>query len=54
MRWLAEQRGPIDRFNQSMLPQVPAGLRRSIWSPPCRASSIITMHCGCASMQVRY
>src|SRR5262249_17575653 len=28
MRWLEEQRGPIDRFNQSMLLQVPAGLQQ--------------------------
>src|SRR5439155_34576 len=28
MRWLAELGGPIDRFNQAMLLQVPAGLRR--------------------------
>ena len=27
MRWLAEHGGPIDRFNQAMLLQVPAGLR---------------------------
>ena len=27
MRWLQEQGGPIDRFNQAMLLQVPAGLR---------------------------
>ena len=27
MRWLAELGGPIDRFNQAMLLQVPAGLR---------------------------
>src|SRR5262249_7495707 len=29
MHWLAEQRGPIDRFNQSMLLQVPAGLQHN-------------------------
>src|SRR5262249_62254005 len=28
MHWLAEQRGPIDRFNQSMLLQVSAGLQQ--------------------------
>ena len=27
MRWLAERGGPIERFNQAMLLQVPAGLR---------------------------
>src|SRR5262249_43413270 len=27
MRWLCELGGPIDRFNQAMLLQVPAGLR---------------------------
>ena len=27
MRWLAEHGGPIERFNQAMLLQVPAGLR---------------------------
>ena len=27
MRWLLERGGPIDRFNQAMLLQVPAGLR---------------------------
>ena len=26
MRWLAERGGPIERFNQAMLLQVPAGL----------------------------
>ena len=28
MRWLAERGGPIERFNQAMLLQVPAGLRQ--------------------------
>jgi aryl carrier-like protein len=27
MRWLAERGGPVERFNQAMLLQVPAGLR---------------------------
>src|SRR5205823_5421523 len=33
MRWLAELGGPIDRFNQAMLLQVPAGLRwEELWA----------------------
>src|SRR5258707_7548092 len=29
MRWLLERGGPLDRFNQSMLLQVPAGMREA-------------------------
>ena len=29
MRWLAELGGPIDRFHQAMVLQVPAGLREA-------------------------
>ena len=29
MRWLAERGGPLDRFSQAMLLQVPAGLRQA-------------------------
>ena len=48
MRWLRERGGPIERFNQSMLLQVPAGLQRgSSDRRRCRPCSIITMRCGC-------
>ena len=37
MHWLLERGGPIDRFSQAMLLQVPAGLqRRSSRAAPCR------------------
>ena len=48
MRWLLERGGPIDRFNQAMLLQVPAGMQRgSSDSLRCRLCLIITMRCGC-------
>ena len=47
MRWLAERGGPIDRFNQAMLLQVPAALREDHLAGALQACSIITMRCGC-------
>ena len=50
MRWLLERGGPINRFQQSMLLQVPAGTREQHLVAVCRPCSIITMPCGCGSM----
>ena len=47
MHWLLERGGPIERFNQAMLLQVPAGLQGDHLVGALQACSIITTRCGC-------
>ena len=51
MRWLQERGGPIERFSQAMLLQVPAGLREEHLTAALQACWIITTRCGCGSMR---